>query len=73
MYHEQQLVLLGLEAMVFRLQFAEVNETSDLSAELSQITVFLNRKSAACIHKYIVSRCIKHLQKAYTLVSGYVR
>jgi hypothetical protein len=34
MYHEQQLVLLRLEAMVLRFQFAEMSETSDLSAEL---------------------------------------
>ena len=59
MHREQKLVLLRLDAMFLRLQFAEMNEASDLAAELRQITIFIDRKKGACIHNCIVSRCIK--------------
>jgi hypothetical protein len=49
MHREQKLVLLGLDAMFLRLQFAEMNEASDLSAELRQITIFIDRKKSAGI------------------------
>jgi hypothetical protein len=44
MYRKQQLMLLRLEAMLFRRGFAEMKELADLPAELGQVPVLPGRE-----------------------------
>ncbi len=58
MDRQQELVLLGFDAMLFSGGFAEVEESADLPSELGEVLILLKIQVGIFRHIYIVTRHI---------------